>query len=146
MSFPAGTEISLHSLDLSVTPSVAGTIFGALDYLTAYPYGCTEQTMSSFLPNIVVAKASQDLGLKTTINQAELQQKIRAGMDRLYDFQHDDGGWGWGKDDESAVFMTAYVVSGPSQPQAAGYYVKERGISRGQGRVKGPRTRYPTTR
>ncbi len=79
INFPAGTELSSHALDLSVTPSVAGTIFGALDYLTSYPYGCTEQTMSSFLPNIVVAKAAQDLGLKATINQGELKQKIRAG-------------------------------------------------------------------
>ncbi len=28
------------------------------------------------------------------------------------DYQHDDGGWGWWKEDESRVFMTAYVVSG----------------------------------
>jgi len=146
INFPAGTELSSHSLDLSVTPSVAGTIFGALDYLTAYPYGCTEQTMSSFLPNIVVAKASQDLGLKSTINQGELQQKIRAGMDRLYDFQHDDGGWGWWKDDESAVFMTAYVVSGLSQAQAAGYDVKDGVISRGQDWLKGSLKKYPNMR
>ena len=146
ITFPAGTELSSHSLDLSVTPSVAGTIFGALDHLTSYPYGCTEQTMSSFLPNIVVAKAAQDLGLKATINQADLQQKIRAGMDRLYDFQHDDGGWGWWKDDESAVFMTAYVVSGLSQAQAAGYNVKDGVISRGQEWLKGSLKKYPNMR
>jgi len=34
---------------------------GALDYLTSYPYGCTEQTMSSFLPNVVVAQALKDV-------------------------------------------------------------------------------------
>jgi alpha-2-macroglobulin len=146
ITFPAGTELSSHSLDLSVTPSVAGTIFGALDYLTSYPYGCTEQTMSSFLPNIVVAKAAQDLGLKATINQADLKQKIRAGMDRLYDFQHEDGGWGWWKDDESAVFMTAYVVSGLSQAQAAGYDVKDGVISRGQEWLKGSLKKHPNMR
>jgi uncharacterized protein YfaS (alpha-2-macroglobulin family) len=146
IKFPAGTELSSHSLDLSVTPSVAGTIFGALDYLTSYPYGCTEQTMSSFLPNIVVAKAAQDLGLKGTINQNDLKQKIRAGMDRLYDFQHDDGGWGWWKDDESAVFMTSYVVSGLSQAQAAGYEVKDGVISRGQEWLKGSLKKYPNMR
>ena len=30
-------------------------LFGALDYLTGYPYGCTEQTMSRFLPTVIVA-------------------------------------------------------------------------------------------
>ena len=34
---------------------------GALDYLTTYPYGCTEQTMSSFLPNIIVAQVLKDV-------------------------------------------------------------------------------------
>jgi hypothetical protein len=37
---------------------------------------------------------------------------MQAGLDRLKDYQHDDGGWGWWKEDESRVFMTAYVVSG----------------------------------
>ena len=47
----------------TIAPSVAATLFGALDYLTTYPYGCTEQTMSSFLPNIVVSRAVRDLGI-----------------------------------------------------------------------------------
>ena len=27
-------------------------------------------------------------------------------------FQHDDGGWGWWKNDQSDPFMTAYVIDG----------------------------------
>ena len=29
-------------------------MLGALDFLTSYPYGCTEQTLSSFVPNLLV--------------------------------------------------------------------------------------------
>jgi alpha-2-macroglobulin len=108
---------------VSVSPSIAGSIFGALDYLTSYPYGCTEQTMSGFLPDVVVAKAMKDLKLQSTIDTPELEKKIRAGLERLYDFQHEDGGWGWWKEDESMVFMTAYVVSGLVQAHDAGYVV-----------------------
>ena len=32
--------------------------------------------------------------------------------------KHDDGGWGWWKEDDSRVFMTAYVVSGLGQAAA----------------------------
>jgi hypothetical protein len=39
----------------------------------------------------------------------------------LRDYQHQDGGWGWWKEDQSQVFMTAYVVSGLAQAQKAGY-------------------------
>jgi uncharacterized protein YfaS (alpha-2-macroglobulin family) len=124
VNLPGDPATSAPSLNVSVSPSIAGSIFGALDYLTSYPYGCTEQTMSGFLPDVVVAKAMKDLNLQSTINTPELEKKIRAGLDRLYDFQHDDGGWGWWKEDESHVFMTAYVVSGLAQAKAAGYDIK----------------------
>src|SRR5258708_40044898 len=88
--------------------------------------------MSSFLPNIVVSKAMKDLNLESTINTPALAGKISAGLDRLYDFQPDDGGWGWWKEDESHVFMTAYVVSGLAQAKAAGYEIKEAALRNSQ--------------
>jgi uncharacterized protein YfaS (alpha-2-macroglobulin family) len=128
LAYPADAIAGSRKLLVSVSPSVAGTIFGALEYLTTFPYGCTEQTMSSFLPNVVVSQAVKSLGLKTGINPADLEKKIRAGMDRLYDFQHEDGGWGWWKTDDSSEFMTAYVISGLKQARAAGYNVKPEAI------------------
>src|SRR5258708_6114953 len=98
---PAEPAAAAPTLKVSVSPSIAGSIFGALDFLTAYPYGCTEQTMSSFLPNIVVSKAMKDLHLSATVNTPELEKKIQAGMERLKDYQHEDGGWSWWKEDES---------------------------------------------
>lgn len=124
LNLPGDPVTAAQSMNISVSPSIAGSIFGALDYLTSYPYGCTEQTMSGFLPDIVVAKAMKDLNLQSTINTPELENKIHAGLARLYDFQHQDGGWGWWKEDDSMVFMTAYVVSGLAQAKAAGYEVK----------------------
>ena len=131
LGFPAEATPEARSLTLEVTPSLAGAIFGALDYLTSFPYGCTEQTMSSFLPNVVVAQAAKTLGLKSSVDQAALGKKIREGLDRLYDFQHEDGGWGWWQTDESQVFMTAYVVAGLAQAQAAGYGIRPNVLDRG---------------
>jgi len=121
IAFPANTEASARSIQIELSPSVAGSIFSALEYLTSYPYGCTEQTMSSFLPDVIVADAVKQLGMKPQLDQAELKNKIDAGIKRLYDFQHDDGGWGWWQTDESHVFMSAYVLAGLSQAKAAGY-------------------------
>ena len=123
ITLPGNPDQSAPTLDVTLSSSVAGSLFNALDYLTSYPYGCTEQTMSSFLPDIVVAKAMKDLHLQSSVDTPELEKKIAAGMERLKGFQHADGGWGWWKDDESRVFMTAYVVSGFGQAQAAGYQV-----------------------
>jgi alpha-2-macroglobulin len=121
IALPGNPDQSSPTLDITLSPSLAGSLFSALDYLTSYPYGCTEQTMSSFLPNIVVAKAMKDLKLQATVDTPELQKKIEAGMARLKDFQHADGGWGWWKEDDSQVFMTAYVISGFGQAREAGY-------------------------
>ena len=90
-------------------------MFDALDYLTSYPWGCTEQTMSSFLPDLIVSQTIDKLHLKSPIDPATLRGMVKTGLERLYSFQHDDGGWGWWPDDSSRVFMTAYVVSGLGQ-------------------------------
>src|SRR6476659_11128229 len=54
----------------------------------------------------------------------ELDAITRAGLDRLYDFQHSDGGWGWWKQGESDHWMTAYVVWGLTLAKQAGIDVK----------------------
>jgi uncharacterized protein YfaS (alpha-2-macroglobulin family) len=131
LTFPAAIDPASRALDLSVTPSVAGTIFGALEYLTSFPYGCTEQTMSSFLPNVIVTQALKDLQIPSKVNPALLEKKVKAGLDRLYDYQHEDGGWGWWKTDDSHPFMTAYVVAGLAQAKAAGYDVAPNALEKG---------------
>src|SRR5258705_3018240 len=92
--------------------------------------------MWSFLPNVIVTKAGSELGIKANLEQAEVQQKIRAGLDRLYNFQHEDGGWGWWETDESHPFMTAYVVAGLVQAKSAGATVEEDRINRGAAWVR----------
>ncbi len=51
---------------MALAPSLAGSLFGALDFLTAYPYGCTEQTVSSFFPNLAVVRALDELKIAPT--------------------------------------------------------------------------------
>jgi hypothetical protein len=130
--YPDGTDPSAHLLTITVAPSVAGTVFSALDYLTSYPWGCTEQTMSSFLPDLVVARAIDQLHLKSPIDRKELNKMVNAGIERLNNFQHDDGGWGWWPDDPSRVFMTAYVVSGLGEAKAAGFGVEDQRLNNGR--------------
>ena len=131
LAFPDKVQPGSRSLSVRLAPSIAGSLFGALDYLISFPYGCVEQTMSSFLPNITVQRAVKDLGIKTDIDEAALQEKIHAGLDRLYNFQHPDGGWGWWETDDSHPFMTAYVVAGLVQARDAGTKVTPEAIDNG---------------
>jgi uncharacterized protein YfaS (alpha-2-macroglobulin family) len=129
---PADINAEASSLRIDLAPSVAGTLMSALDFLASYPYGCVEQTMSSFLPNILVTKAVKDLGLTPPAASVELEKKIAAGLQRLYQFQHEDGGWGWWETDETHPFMTAYVVAGLAQARDAGYPIDENRLRRGR--------------
>jgi uncharacterized protein YfaS (alpha-2-macroglobulin family) len=95
---------------VTVAPSLAGSMLGALEYLTGYPYGCTEQTVSSFIPNVLVTRALTTLDLAPTERMRALDRQISSGLRRLGDMQHDDGGWGWWKSDGNHPFMSAYAL------------------------------------
>ncbi len=132
LDMSADADPRARSLRLEASPSVAGTLFGALDYLTTYPYGCTEQTMSSFLPNVIVSHALKEVQTASVRGSNDLRKKVERGRDRLYGFQHNDGGWGWWKDDLSDPFMTAYVVDGLTLAKNAGYEIDQSRIDRGR--------------
>jgi uncharacterized protein YfaS (alpha-2-macroglobulin family) len=136
VDLPPNVDPQSSALRIEVTPSVAGSVFGALDYLTSYPYGCTEQTMSSFLPNVVVAQALKDVKTASLRGSNDLGTKVQRGLDRLYDFQHGDGGWGWWKNDKTDPFMTAYVVDGLTMASHAGYSVDGGKITSGRAKLK----------
>lgn len=135
LDLPANPDIHARELRIEASPSIAGTLFGALDYLTSFPYGCTEQTMSSFLPNVIVSQALKDIPTAKIRATNDLPKKVQRGMDRLYSYQHEDGGWGWWKDDKTDPFMTAYVVDGLTLARSAGFPIEEWRLHRGRNKL-----------
>ncbi|HVF57107.1 MAG TPA: MG2 domain-containing protein [Pyrinomonadaceae bacterium] len=133
---PANADANSRSLRIEVAPSIAGTLFGALDYLTGYPYGCTEQTMSQFLPTVIVKQTLQNVETASIKDTNDIDRKARRGIKRLYNYQHEDGGWGWWKDDPTDPWMTAYVVDGFVLARRAGYEVDEERLGRGREKLK----------
>jgi alpha-2-macroglobulin len=132
LDLPPNVDLNSRRLRIEVAPSIAGTLFGALDYLTTYPYGCTEQTMSSFLPNIIVSRTLKEFKSTSIRSTNDLKKKVEQGRNRLYGFQHVDGGWGWWKDDESDPFMTAYVIDGLTLAKRAGFEIDDERLARGR--------------
>jgi hypothetical protein len=124
-------------LEITLSPSLAGVMIDALPYLIGYPYGCVEQTMSRFYPTVLVADTLKKMGTdleaigkqRKQMNEGDLKNRfgryqspvfdtdemnrmIRAGLERIYSFQRNDGGWGWWREDDSSPFQTAYVLQG----------------------------------
>jgi uncharacterized protein YfaS (alpha-2-macroglobulin family) len=148
LDIPKARRPETTGLSVQIAPSMATTMLDALPYLIDYPYGCTEQTMSRFLPAAITAKTLRDLGMKPEVamervfggiepetalathpkgqrDLKELDRITRESLDRLYNFQHADGGWGWWKDGDSDHYMTAYVLWGLTLARQAGIDVKK---------------------
>lgn len=119
-------------LTIRITPTVFNAVEGGLDYLIGYPYGCTEQTMSRFLPDMLVEHAMKEHAMPPPPNSANLPKMVHTGLARLYQFQHrETGGWGWWEHDADDPWMTAYVIYGLSTARAQGYPVSKSVMSKG---------------
>jgi uncharacterized protein YfaS (alpha-2-macroglobulin family) len=118
-------------VELRIAPTLAGAVLGSLDYLVTYPHGCTEQTMSSVLPNLVVLRLLRGLELEKPDLESRVPELTQAGLIRLYQYQHDDGGWGWWENDDSEAWMTAYVLFGLLRAREAGLPVNPRAFANG---------------
>ena len=118
-------------LNIDLSPSIASTMLDSLEYLAKYPYGCTEQTMSRFLPTVVTAKTLRDLGVRNEKLEKKLPDMVSKGLNRLYSFQRPDGGWGWWRGGNADPWMTAYVVYGFTVAKEAGITVDDARLQRG---------------
>jgi hypothetical protein len=124
-------------LSIEVDPSLAAGMVNGLDYLKHYPYECTEQTVSRFLPNVLTYRALNQLGIVSPTLQMSLTQEINIALDKLYAWQNQDGGWGWWSLQESNPYLTAYVVYGMIEARDSGFTVQPDSLSRGEEYLKG---------
>ncbi len=63
LNFPQERQLGASRLNVQLNPSLAGQMLEALPYLADYPYGCVEQTMSRFLPTVIVQKTLRQSGV-----------------------------------------------------------------------------------
>ncbi|MHC4502638.1 MAG: alpha-2-macroglobulin family protein [Planctomycetota bacterium] len=159
LPLPFEINPDVTKLEVTLSPSLAGAMIDALPYLAGYPYGCVEQTLSRFVPTVVVSKALKDAGIdletvgrkrlellsrrkdiahrfkrryvNPVFDSKELARMARAGLDRIMSFQHSDGGWGWWRHDESSPYTTAYVVWSLKIARDAGVNVSGNAYNRG---------------
>lgn len=118
-----------RALDLKLTatlsPSIATYLPEGLAYVSQFPYGCTEQILSSLLPNIAL-KSLQGFEAFKIIDDEELNLKVMKGIGELYQNQRGDGGFGyWPGSYESSPSLTAYIAFGLQKAKAEGFTVDQ---------------------
>ncbi len=122
---PPNVDTTRGTLRVEIAPSLAAAMQDGLDYLEHFPYECTEQTVSRFLPNVLTYKALNELGWDDPELEARLQQLVPFGLQRLYNQQHYDGGWGWWSTSKSNALVTAWVLLGLDKAAEAGLAVDD---------------------
>ncbi|MFP4283784.1 MAG: alpha-2-macroglobulin family protein, partial [Opitutales bacterium] len=128
LELPPAEQRDNTTVTLEIATSLALQLVSALPYLIDYPYGCTEQTLSRFLPALSVRRAARDLGLPLagldaavygglSAEAREGREDLRAVLDevladaleRLARMQKSDGSWPWMPEGPSDPYMTAYA-------------------------------------
>ncbi|HOU91570.1 MAG TPA: alpha-2-macroglobulin family protein [Polyangiaceae bacterium] len=93
--------------------------------LETYPYGCTEQLVSSLVPSLLLASGGERLGVESGLDRADLERAIST----LRSHQQLDGGFGyWTGSEGSDPWLTGYALLALLRARAAGLPVTERAI------------------
>lgn len=159
LDIPELRKPELTTLEVRYAPTLALAMMDALPYCIEYPYGCTEQTMSRFLPCVLTLKTLQNMGVtldevkkirgrmdevrrinkgericyysdSPIFDETELKKMIAKSLDRITSMQHASGGWGWWRDDDSSPYLTSYVAYALCAAQSCDVKVDEQMIMR----------------
>jgi len=140
IALPSNVDPTQGELRVRLDPSLAAGTLESLNWLESFPYECSEQIVSKFLPNVVTYQALEALGLtgldtaqadtRWADLEANLQDQIAVATQRLLQRQNPDGGWGWWANDESRPFVSSYVTFGLVRAQAAGFAVDSAALER----------------
>jgi len=104
VNIPAQRRPELSRLEVRYSPTLAGAMVDALPYLTSYPYGCTEQTLSRFLPTVIVQNILLEMNLDL---KAIREKRSNLNAQELGDDQQRAAGWK--RYDHNPVFDVAEV-------------------------------------
>ncbi len=95
-----------------VQPGLRHAVEDALPYLVDYPHGCTEQTMSRFVPLVVALGSPWPGAGDPHTGERAIRERLDRGIAHLATLRHKDGGFGWWPTDASSAEMTALVADG----------------------------------
>lgn len=97
---------------VSVLGDIMGRAMKNIDKLLAMPFGCGEQNMILFAPNIFILNYLKSTGQLTREIQDRATRFLKSGYQRELQYKHDDGSYSaFGKGDASGnTWLTAFVM------------------------------------
>ncbi|XP_075207727.1 alpha-2-macroglobulin-like [Anomaloglossus baeobatrachus] len=97
---------------VTVLGDLMGTAMQNLDRLLAMPYGCGEQNMVLFAPNIFILQYLEKTHQLNNEIQSKAKKFMESGYQRQLTYKHDDGSYSaFGKSDkEGNTWLTGFTV------------------------------------
>jgi hypothetical protein len=132
LNLPEDAMPGTATLKVWLTPSLGALLLQSLDSLVKYPYGCIEQTLSSFVPAVAAMRVLKASGHSDPELEGKLPGVIKKGIEAVCEKQNSDGGWGWYLD-ESTTWTTAHAVYALGVASSCGVNVPAGCLDRGVG-------------
>ncbi|XP_064255674.1 pregnancy zone protein-like [Passer domesticus] len=120
LEIPANILESSQRAHVAVMGDILGNALQNLDRLLAMPYGCGEQNMVRFAPNIYIQQYLEKTGQLLPDIRAKAQGFLQSGYQRELLYKHDDGSYSaFGKSDSTGnTWLTAFVLKSFGQARA----------------------------
>uniref|UniRef100_A0A8C3KEN9 Alpha-macroglobulin receptor-binding domain-containing protein n=1 Tax=Calidris pygmaea TaxID=425635 RepID=A0A8C3KEN9_9CHAR len=120
LEVPANILEGSQRAHVTVMGDIIGNALQNLDSLLAMPYGCGEQNMVRFAPNIYIQQYLEKSKQLRPDIRAKAQGFLQSGYQRELLYKHDDGSYSaFGKSDSSGnTWLTAFVLKSFGQARA----------------------------
>lgn len=109
-----------NEVKIALSSTALLNLKGSLIYLWDYPYDCLEQLMSKILPVVEGSALLEDFKLADT---KDLRARAQAILDRIPQYQHVSGGFGYWPDAMPDPYVTAYTLDVCERARQAGFMV-----------------------
>jgi len=122
-SIPDGAIEGSGRAYIAVTASYLAQTIDGLDQLLQMPYGCGEQNMILFAPDVYITKYLEESGQLKPEIMAKAEKLMLTGYQRELTYRRDDGSFSaFGQNDEvGSLWLTAFVLKTFSQAKGIMY-------------------------
>lgn len=141
---PDGIHIDAGGVTVEAYSTLAAYLDDSINYMAAYPYGCSEQLASrvatlatlKYLTNLDNIGEEYDVdtiqfrGLEYSVNEA-----ITSGLARMYEAQNADGGFGYYQNLQSDIALSFHILSVLKRLSDVGFPVDQKVLERGVGYI-----------
>lgn len=137
VTIPETAVVGTAKLEVSLAPTVLGSLQSSIDELLSYPYDCLEQRLSRMLPILFTDDLARRFGVEGW-HDGKAKANLQASLDRLPSYASKSGGLKtWPEAQEANPYLTALAVRTAQLAEERGYNVHDGWLTKAHSYLKG---------